>query len=226
MKKVWFVIGIAAAFAVGIWLALSGNMQKTKVVCVGDSITYGSGVGRRRKSQSYPAVLQKKLGDNYQVLNYGLRSRTLLDYGSYPYTEEAYYKKTLAEKADIYIIMLGTNDSKIMDWNTDDYKEQLGRFVESYQKANEDARIYLMQPSKCFPDRLTGKVRYTIQNERIENEIYESIAEIGLERGVTVIDLYHLTEHHPDWFRDGVHPNAIGYERIADYIYEIIRKDR
>lgn len=208
VKKIKYIIGVSVVLVIGFWFALSGNMQKKKVVCVGDSITYGSGVGRRRKSRSYPAVPQKKLGDDYQVLNYGLRSRTLLDYGSYPYTKEAYYKRTLKEKADIYIIMLGTNDSKIINWNTNDYKQRLNKFVESYQNANKDAHIYIMRPSRCFPDKTTGRVKYAIQNEHIEDEIYKSVAEVGQERGVAVIDLYHLTEKHPDWFKDGVHPNA------------------
>lgn len=220
-----FLIVLLVIFVIGVWMALSGDMQKKKVVCVGDSITYGSGVGKRRKNQSYPAVLQKKLGNDYQVLNYGLRSRTLLDYGAYPYTEEAYYKKTLKEKADIYIIMLGTNDSKIRNWNTDDYKEQLRTFVESYQEANEDARIYIMQPSRCFPDKNSGKVRYKIQNELIATEIHKSIAEAGLELGAEVIDLYELTKDHPDWFADGVHPNAIGYANIAEYIYQCMSEN-
>lgn len=122
--------------------------------------------------------------------------------------------------------MLGTNDSKIINGNADDYKKQLGKFVESYQNANKNARIYLMQPPRCFPDKITGLVRYTIQNEHIEDEIYKSVEETGWKRGVGVIDLYHLTENHPEWFKDDIHPNAAGYEKIADYIYEAIMKDR
>ena len=76
----------------------------------------------------YPAILQEKLGSRYRVRNYGLRGRTLLDYGNFPYKEEPEYKETLKEKADIYIIMLGTNDSKVRNWNTEDYKEQFPFF--------------------------------------------------------------------------------------------------
>lgn len=215
---------VLLVFAAVLWTAVTEEMQKVKIVCVGDSITYGSGVGKRRKEQSYPAVLQKRLGENYRVLNYGLRSRTLLDYGAYPYTEEKEYQKTLKEKADIYIIMLGTNDSKIKNWNTDDYKEQLRAFVRSYQETGEGTKVYLMQPPRSFPDAVTGKVRYGIHNKRIANEIHKSVAEVGLECGAEVIDLYHLTERHADWFADGVHPNAEGYEKIADCIYKSLNE--
>ena len=68
-----------------LFLLMAFHMRQTKVVCVGDSITYGSGAGRYRKTKSYPAILQEKLGSRYRVRNYGLRGRTLLDYGNFPY---------------------------------------------------------------------------------------------------------------------------------------------
>lgn len=85
-----------------LFLLMTFHMRQTKVVCVGDSITYGSGAGKYRKTKSYPAILQEKLGSRYRVRNYGLRGRTLLDYGNFPYKEEPEYKETLKEKADIY----------------------------------------------------------------------------------------------------------------------------
>ena len=39
-----------------------------------------------------------------------------------------------------------------------------------------------------------------------------------------VIDLYTLTENHGDWFPDGVHPNVEGYEKIAEYIYDVLKE--
>lgn len=154
-----------------LFLLMAFHMRQTKVVCVGDSITYGSGAGKYRKTKSYPAILQEKLGSRYRVRNYGLRGRTLLDYGNFPYKEEPEYKETLKEKADIYIIMLGTNDSKVRNWNTEDYKEQLRAFVESYQRINDEAKIYLMQPPRCFPDEKTGIVNYKIKEDLIATDI-------------------------------------------------------
>lgn len=142
----------------------------------------------------------------------------------FPYKEEPEYKKTLKEKGDVYIIMLGTNDSKVRNWNTEDYKEQLRVFVTSYQKVNKRAKIYLMQPPRCFPDEKTGIVNYKVKNDLIATEIHKSVAEVGLECGAIVIDLYEFTEDHGDWFADGVHPNVKGYEKIAGYIYEVLKE--
>jgi lysophospholipase L1 and related esterases len=224
MKKRRTASVIFGVILLCLFILLAFHMRQVKVVCVGDSITYGSGAGRYRDTKSYPALLQKKLGNGYRVRNYGLRGRTLLDYGNFPYKEEPEYKKTLKEKGDVYIIMLGTNDSKVRNWNTEDYKEQLRAFVTSYQKVNERAKIYLMQPPRCFPDEKTGIVNYKIKNDLIATEIHKSVAEVGLECGAIVIDLYEFTEDHGDWFADGVHPNVKGYEKIAGYIYEVLKE--
>lgn len=224
MKKRRTALVIFGVILLCLFILLAFHMRQVKVVCVGDSITYGSGAGRYRDTKSYPALLQKKLGNGYRVRNYGLRGRTILDYGNFPYKEEPEYKKTLKEKGDVYIIMLGTNDSKVRNWNTEDYKEQLRAFVTSYQKVNKRAKIYLMQPPRCFPDEKTGIVNYKVKNDLIATEIHKSVAEVGLECGAIVIDLYEFTEDHGDWFADGVHPNVKGYEKIAGYIYEVLKE--
>ncbi|MDR1082739.1 MAG: hypothetical protein LBL27_02585 [Coriobacteriales bacterium] len=50
-----------------------GAAFKTKVICVGDSITYGLYVA---SSGAYPYQLQSKLGDDYAVANYGVSGST------------------------------------------------------------------------------------------------------------------------------------------------------
>ena len=42
----------------------------TRVACIGDSITYGTGLSNRA-TQAYPARLQALLGEDYEVRNFG-----------------------------------------------------------------------------------------------------------------------------------------------------------
>lgn len=44
--------------------------KQIKVACVGNSITYGSGLADP-KTQSYPSQLQQLLGEAYEVGNFG-----------------------------------------------------------------------------------------------------------------------------------------------------------
>lgn len=55
------------------------------VACVGDSITQGAGAA---KGKSYPSQLQEMLGDKWEVKNFGLSGRTLMDSGNMPYMKE------------------------------------------------------------------------------------------------------------------------------------------
>ena len=90
---------------------------KQHIVCVGDSITFGAGVLPFQKVLSYPAYLQRVLGGDCQVMNFGLSGRTLLSSRDMPHTAEKHYRKSLdIENAD-YIIMLGTNDTKPQNWD-------------------------------------------------------------------------------------------------------------
>ena len=55
-----------------------------RVACVGNSITDGHGIDMAT-AYGYPALLQKKLGSDYWVKNFGVSGRTLLNKGDFPY---------------------------------------------------------------------------------------------------------------------------------------------
>ncbi len=197
---------------------------KIHIACVGDSITYGAGVLGDRRSQSYPAYLQENLGDGYQVLNYGLSGRTLMDEGDVPYRSEKLYQKSLDAKADIYLLMLGTNDAKDYQWDAAGYAKEIKEFVSAYRTAAPQAKIYLVQPPRAFSTQEDGSIKYGIQDEVIGGQMYEIIADTADQMGIGYIDLYSLTKDHSQWLPDGIHPNAEGNKAIADYIYECIEK--
>ena len=84
---------------------------KIKVACVGDSITFGAGVADRENA-SYPAQLQKLLGDGFEVRNFGVSGRTMISKSPSAWTNTQQYKDALAYQPDVVLIKLGTNDSK------------------------------------------------------------------------------------------------------------------
>ena len=81
------------------------TVQKIKVACVGNSITYGTGI-EDREHFSYPVQLQKMLGDKYLVGNFGKPGATLLNHGHRPYMKQEEYRQAMAFKGDIAVIHL------------------------------------------------------------------------------------------------------------------------
>ncbi|MCD7814176.1 MAG: GDSL-type esterase/lipase family protein [Lachnospiraceae bacterium] len=189
---------------------------KKRIVCVGDSITFGAGVKHPAKD-AWPMRLQQMIGNEYQVMNFGLSGRTLLAGGDMPYTREKFYPMTFQAKPYCCLCMLGTNDSKPYNWDEADYKKELETFLQKYCAVVKQGHVFVMKPPKAFVVNGQSEVMYNIRDEVIQKEL-EIIDEIAEKIGIPVIDLYHFTQNHPEWFPDGVHPNEDGNRYIAEYI--------
>src|SRR2546427_157899 len=86
-----------------------------RVACVGDSITYGSGVAGR-ETNSYPAVLGRCLGPRFEVRNFGVSGATLLKQGDKPYWNLPAFQDVSEFQPNAIVLKLGTNDSKPQNW--------------------------------------------------------------------------------------------------------------
>ena len=95
--------------------------DKIRVACIGNSVTYGYGLGERER-HSYPAGLQEMLGEKYEVRNFGFSGATMLIKGHKPYWEKPSYAEALDFKPHIVIIHLGLNDTDPRNWAN--YKEE------------------------------------------------------------------------------------------------------
>ena len=189
-----------------------------KIACIGDSITWGFGVlvPDMRTDLTYPALLERLLGEEYQVLNYGMSGRTLLAEGDAPYTAESFTPLSLASEAEAFLILLGTNDSKLRNWHGSLFQGELEAFVSAYRDLPQRPKVLLATPPKAFPLKETGLEAYGIRDEIIRNEIVPMVREAAGKLDVTLVDLYAFTENHPEWFPDGIHPNAEGNQAIAE----------
>ena len=195
---------------------------KVIVACVGDSITKGIGTDGK-PLRNYPTVLGELLGDDYAVINYGNPGATLQDEGSRPYTSLPEYQASLDMAAQVYIIMLGTNDSVEGVWDAARYEQQLGEKVDTYLAAGEHPLVYLMTSPQTYVREGKDKVISGIRTEVINDEICPIIKKVAEEKGINVIDLNKFTVDHADWFADGVHPNEDGYAEVAQFVFEAIQ---
>lgn len=209
------------ALLFGAWEQQKNHIYK--VYCVGDSITYGTGVVEHRDTESYPALLRTLLGERYEVYNYGVSGRTLLDNTAKPYRATGYLEELQTDEPDIIVILLGSNDSKPQNWQAAQYEAQYVSLVEELQNIESNPKLYIAIPPKAYPNE-DGKTAYGIDDTVIGGEMQEIIQNVAVQTGTGLINLYEITENHPDYFTDGVHPNAAGNAVLAESVYESIKK--
>src|SRR3954471_17052480 len=159
-----FVIAVVAALTSSAFAA--DRAAKTKVACVGDSITFGAGIKDRAKT--YPADLQNLLGDQYDVKNFGVSGATLLKKGDKPYDKEKAYKASLDFKPDVVVIKLGTNDSKPQNWDKhkDDFAVDYKAMIDAFRQANPQVKVYCAFPVPVYPPGA-----FKIRDEIVKPEI-------------------------------------------------------
>lgn len=197
-----------------------------KIACVGDSITYGAKI-ENKKTDTYPAKLQKKLGSRYLVKNFGASGHTLQDSGDRPYRSNEKYQKSLSFQPDIVLIMLGTNDTKPYNWvGKEAFIQDYKSLIRSYQELSSRPAVYLMTPATVYPENYTPAYPYQIQAD-IADEISFAVKELSEELNLPVIDIHSATAGHPEFFLlDGVHPDAMGAEYIAEYVCQALTENK
>ena len=65
------------------------DSENITVACIGDSITFGSGVFKTRQKDAWPSLLEHRFGKNATVLNYGIRGATLQKEGKFESLSES-----------------------------------------------------------------------------------------------------------------------------------------
>ena len=206
-----------------------------RVACIGNSITDGHGIDMAT-AYGYPALLQKKLGNDYWVRNFGVSGRTMLNRGDQPYMKEVAWADAQRFKPDVVIIKLGTNDSKPQNWQyASEFREDLEQMIltlrpdlaQTAKKKSKKTKtatpvgpqIFLCTPIPAF------KSTWDINEAVIANEIIPIQQEVARKYGLKVIDLHTLFAGDSDkMLSDGIHPDGKGAQRLADIIAEEIRR--
>lgn len=199
---------------------ISCQKEPVRVACVGDSITYGHGIADRGHD-TYPAILDSLLGDGYDVRNFGISGRNLINRGDYPYMKEQIFQDALDFMPDIVTITLGTNDSKPQNWIfSQDFKDDMKLMIDSFKALESAPEIWL-----CLPTPAMGHA-WNINDSIISNGVIPYIKEVAEELGLDIIDLNTPLQARRDYFPDTIHPNEAGQEKIAGIIFNAIRNSR
>lgn len=212
--------------------------MKTKIVCMGDSITEGFGI---EPEESYPFVLQKLLGEEYEVINKGVCCCTAMNLEmngevmGMPYVRQDRYREALAQKGDSYVILLGTNDAQDgMDDVEDvidplrnlisrktEFKSSYQSIINSVKETAPHSTIYMGIPAPIM------ECIWRRHQEKYLQELLPYFTELlSANPEVKKIDIHAAFTKLPDenlralYQEDGLHPNAEGLKLIARTVYE------
>lgn len=192
-----------------------------KVACIGDSITQGFTLLRPGRD-SYPSVLQRMLGEDYEVRNFGVLDAAARFDSDTPYVRKKAYRKSLEWNPDIVLLMLGSNDTKRRNWDPEIFRRDYRKIVESYLELTSSPKVYLIAPIRIF--RVMGIPLMGLYPKTMEEGVRPAIREIAEEKNLPYVDLEGLFQDK-SYCIDGVHPQRKGARMIAEHIYYTIFRD-
>jgi len=209
----WFR-GVIGALALSLGLAPGAALAQTRVACVGDSITYGYGLGNRDQ-EAYPSVLADLLGSEFEVGNFGDSGSTLQDDGDKPWRAQGAYSQCLAFAPNVVVIMLGTNDAKPANWSETGFVEDYQALIAEFRDLG--ASVYVATPPPVVPPGA-----FEIQPAVVNESVVPLVRQLALDEAAPLIDVYAALEDQPDLLPDTVHPDAAGARVIAETVADAL----
>jgi len=202
---------------------------KTRIACVGDSITYGARL-QNRAEDSYPARLQRLLGNSAEVTNFGVGGCTLIRKGRPTVWNQL--GRIEQARPDVVIISLGTNDTcggtrRCWDHH-DEFPADCRDLIDTIRAFPSEPRVWICAPTPMVletpglsPKR---KADLTTRKPRLQ-QLIAVVRRVAEEKEVGLIDLNTPLADRPELFTisDGVHPNRAGYRVIAERVCKALK---
>lgn len=217
--------------------AMNTDPAAKTILCYGDSNTWGQTpdkTGRRRPLNiRWTGVLQKKLGDDYNIIEEGLSSRTTdLDYDKKPGRNGRTYLEPCLDShmpLDIVILMLGTNDFKIeFNRSVEEIAQAIRGLVKLIQEKTakydgNSAKIVLVSPILVDGDAPRIKewyaAHYDENSVKKSEELAGSLREVAEDVGCYFANAAQVAKAG----EDGIHLDEESHQALADFLAQQIR---
>ena len=184
-----------------------------KIVCIGDSLTYGYGV---HSKECWVKLLHKNL--NIEIINKGVNGDTTAGILSRS------YKDILQLNPSHVILMAGTNDI-LLNYPIDNIIDNI-KFLLKEIKDNNITPILALQPpviDELAKTHWDEYINYNKVNEHLFQYI-QKIRTFALENNIDIIDFYNTFIKLNDiasLYSDGIHPNSKGHKLMFETIIKL-----
>jgi lysophospholipase L1-like esterase len=209
-----------AEIAAAIWAALNFTPPTGKLVCVGASVTAGTGAPRPELSYvGRLAARAKADGVALEVVRDGRSGWTTGDYLKHA---DAVLAKTPAD-ATIITFQLGGNDTRLpgtADAIAARAAADMEQLIARYRTRAPRARIVLLSPTAfdvAHESAALKKAGFTDQTPARLRSVTDAYRALAERIGVGFIDLSGVPS--PGHTVDGLHPDAIGHAEMADAVW-------
>ncbi len=198
--------------------------KKLKIAFIGDSITQGTGT-TNQSIESYPGQLQSLMDSSkYKIGNFGRASAYVLPAKSpynvwasskpnLSYKDTLQYKDSIAFKADVVVIMIGTNDMRSMasDAARDAFKTSFTDLCKTYMEQETVQKVFVATSIHVVSNFMAKQMS--------DGDLQAVQREVASELGLEVLDLYSITREYMDamfhYTSDRLHPNKEMYGVMA-----------
>lgn len=199
-----------------------------RILCFGDSNTFGykpDKSGRFDENIRWTARLQRKLGENYQIIEEGLCGRTTIFEDALRTGRRGLNMVgTLVEThnpIDIFVVMLGTNDCKTRYGATAGIiAKGMGQVIEQAKaKASKEMKILVISP--ILLGHGVGDEGYDVEfdehSEEVSGKLAREYEKLAKENHYYFLDASKYAEPS---VADREHLDEKGHEKLTEAIYD------
>jgi lysophospholipase L1-like esterase len=111
--------------------------------------------------------------------------------------------------------MLGTNDSKSGNWDAARFNADYRALIAEYWNLRAQPEVYVCLIPPVYTPNAFGPA---FNPAFIQNTVVPAIRTIASQTGMPLVDNNSPLLNHPEYFSDGVHPNAQGAGFIASTV--------
>ncbi len=192
----------------------NSRLERVRIACVGDSITWGYHVPQRLVN-AYPVVLQRMVGPAYVVRGFGHSGATALKHPTWnvSYWKVAEFKQATQFKPKVVVLMLGTNDSNHGNLAVmrKDFSRDFIALIRHFQQLSTHPKVFVCLPPSLGDGTITGP------HEAVpKTGVAPRIVEVAKKLHLPLINLLYAMGGEWKLFNsDHIHPNIQGQKVLA-----------